>query len=150
VEIWHFGQDGAIPTRPSFKKMPPPIRVLLADDSETLRRAVKALLRSEPSVLLVAEICNYQELLATLRKIEVDVVVMDVHMPDSEHVDPQSIKDQLGTQCLLAISFANDQQTSAHAKNYGAVHLLDKIELARTLIPAILDCRQQESKTKHV
>ena len=126
--------------------MTPSIRVLLADDSETLRRAVKAVLRSEPSIVLAGEVCNYQELLATLSRVRVDVVVMDVHMPDSEHVGPESIKAQLRTQCLLAISFANDEQTAAHAKNYGAVRLLDKIELARTLIPAILDC-QQKSKT---
>lgn len=125
-----------------------PIRVLVADDSETLRRAVKAVLRSEPSILLVREVCDYQELLAALTEGQVDVVVMDVHMPDSEHVRPESIKAQLSTQCLLAISFANDEQTANHAKNYGAVRLLDKIELARTLIPAIKDCLQQKAKSQ--
>jgi DNA-binding NarL/FixJ family response regulator len=128
--------------------MTTPIRVLLADDSETLRRAVKAVLRSEPLILLVGEVCNYQELLGTLAQLRVDVVVMDVHMPDSEQVQPESIKAQLGTQCLLAISFANDAETANHAKNYGAVRLLDKIELGRTLIPAIKDCQQQKTKTQ--
>jgi DNA-binding NarL/FixJ family response regulator len=95
----------------------------------------------------VGEVCSYQELLAALNRVQADVVVMDVHMPDSEHVAPESIKAQLNTQCLLAISFANDEETANHAKNYGAVRLLDKIELARTLIPAIQDC-QQKTKTQ--
>jgi two-component system, chemotaxis family, protein-glutamate methylesterase/glutaminase len=128
--------------------MTAPIRVLLADDSETLRRAVKAVIRSEPSILLVGEVCNYQELLAALNRVQADVVVMDVHMPDSEHVAPESIKAQLSTQCLLAISFANDEETANHAKNYGAVRLLDKIELARTLIPAMKDCLQQKGESQ--
>jgi hypothetical protein len=73
---------------------------------------------------------------------------MDVHMPDSELVEPESIKAQLNTQCLLAISFANDEGTESHAKSYGAVRLLDKIELARTLIPAIKDCIKEKTKTQ--
>jgi DNA-binding NarL/FixJ family response regulator len=125
-----------------------PIRVLLADDSETFRRAVKAVLQSQPSILLVGEACSYQELLSTLHRLQVDLVVMDVHMPDSEHVEPESIKAQLSTQCLLAISFANDEATANHAKNYGAVRLLDKTELARTLIPAIMGC-QQKTQAQH-
>jgi hypothetical protein len=48
---------------------------------------------------------------------------------------------------LLAISFANDEGTANHAKNYGAFRLLDKVELGRTLIPAIIDC-QQKTKTQ--
>jgi hypothetical protein len=73
---------------------------------------------------------------------------MDVHMPDSELVQPESIKAQLSTPCLLAISFANDAETANHAKNYGAVRLLDKIELARTLIPAIKDCLQEKTQSQ--
>ena len=118
------------------------IRVLLADDSETLRRAVKAVLRSEPSIVVVGEVCSYQELVAALRQLQVDVVVMDVHMPDSAQIEPASIKAQLSTQCLLAISFANDEGTANHAKDYGAYRLLDKVELATTLIPAIIDCQK--------
>jgi hypothetical protein len=36
----------------------------------------------------LAEVCNYQEWVATLGKRRVDVDVMDVHMPDVEHVAP--------------------------------------------------------------
>jgi DNA-binding NarL/FixJ family response regulator len=123
------------------------IRVLLADDSETLRRAVKAVLRSEPSIVLVGEACNYQELVAALSRLKVDVIVMDVHMPDSELVEPESIKAQLNTP-LLAISFANDEGTANHAKDYGASRLLDKVELARTLVPAIKGCLQQKAESQ--
>jgi len=122
--------------------MTAPIRVLLADDSEALRRAVKAVLRSEPSMVVVGEVCSYQELVAALSQLQVDVVVMDVHMPDSAQIEPASIKAQVSRQCLLAISFANDEATANHAKNYGAVRLLDKVELATTLIPSILNCQK--------
>jgi DNA-binding NarL/FixJ family response regulator len=122
-----------------------PIRVLLEDDSESLRHVIKAVLRSEPAIQLVGEACNYQELLAMLGEVSPDVVVMDVHMPDAGHVEPESLKARLTRACLLAISFANDQETANHASRFGAVRLLDKIELGHTLIPAIKDCLQEKT-----
>ena len=127
--------------------MPLP-RVRSDNDSETLRRAVKGVLRSEPSILLVSEVCSYQELLNALGQLQVEVVVMDVHMPDSEQVEPESVKEQLSTHCLLAISFANDEETANHAKNYGAVRLLDKVELGTTLVPAIKGCLQEKAESQ--
>ena len=122
-----------------------PIRVLLADDSETLRRGMKALLRSEPSIHLVGEACNYLELLTMLGELSTDVIVMDVYMPGADDLNPESVRAQLTTSCLLAISFANDEETKNQAKRFGAVRLLDKIELGRTLIPAIKSCQQEKS-----
>jgi DNA-binding NarL/FixJ family response regulator len=39
------------------------IRVLLADDSEAMRRAVRLLLDTEPTVAIVGEVATYQELI---------------------------------------------------------------------------------------
>ena len=64
-----------------------------------------------------------------------------------QHVDPDSITAQLRTQCLLAISFANDEETANRAKNYGAVRLLDKIELARNPRHTRLPAAKNEDKT---
>jgi hypothetical protein len=38
----------------------------------------------------------------------------------------------------LAISLSNDEEAKALSEGFGAVVLLDKIDLARTLIPAIV------------
>jgi chemotaxis response regulator CheB len=115
------------------------IRVLLADDSPAVRRTMKLLLDSDPSIALIGEAANFQELLAMLNEVRADVVLMDVHMPGSGQVQPESVKAQLATACLLAISSANDCESEEHAKKFGAIRLLDKIELGSTLIPAIRD-----------
>ena len=122
------------------------IRVLLADDSRAVRRTMKLLLDSDPSIALIAEAANFQELLAMLNEVRADVVVMDVHMPGSGQVQPESVKAQLATACLLAISFANDCESEEYAKKFGAIRLLDKIELGSTLIPAIKDCQRRKAK----
>ena len=45
-----------------------PIRVLLADDSEMLRKAIRELLSQETSIVIVAEAVNYPELLTQRKK----------------------------------------------------------------------------------
>jgi two-component system NarL family response regulator len=122
------------------------IRVLLADDSESLRRVMKLVLRSEPDIQLVGEARDYDELLTMLSDLAPDVVIMDIHMPNGGRVEPESVKARLATSRLLAISFANNPELASHAKKFGAVRRLDKIELGHTHIPAIKDCLQERTK----
>jgi DNA-binding NarL/FixJ family response regulator len=119
-----------------------PISVLLADDSEPIRRAICTLLNSEPTITVVAEASDYAELLSKIRETNVDVILMDVHMPNAEQSNAEFIKGQLRGACLLAISFANDEETILLAESYGALRLLDKTELGSTLVPAIKECIQ--------
>ena len=64
---------------------------------------------------------------------------MDLHMPDEFNVTPQDIKSLLnhGSQ-LLAISLCNDEDAKELAESFGATILLDKMDLANTLIPTIM------------
>src|SRR5207245_1904231 len=62
-----------------------------------------------------------------------DVIVLDVRMSEGVVVTrPSSHK-------VLAISFANDEEAKELADDIGAARLLDKMELSKTLVPAILE-----------
>ena len=51
---------------------------------------------------------------------------------------PVDVKSRLNDGArIVAISFANDEEAEALAKSFGAVALLEKMELADELIPAI-------------
>ena len=78
-----------------------------------------------------------------------DVVLMDLRMPGQNRIDAKGVKVQLSRSCLLAMSFANDPETKNLAKAYGAVKLLDKINLASTLFPAIEECMRDNRKAQH-
>jgi DNA-binding NarL/FixJ family response regulator len=121
----------------------PPIRLLLADDAEAMRRAIATLLKSESSVTLVGEVCSYTGLLEQLNKVSPDVVLMDIRMPGLR--EAQSLKDQLGHVCLLAMSFWADDETASIAKGFGAFTLLEKGQLVQTLMPAIQCTRSKNS-----
>jgi two-component system invasion response regulator UvrY len=116
-----------------------PVRLVIADDSEVVRRAIRELLHAH-DITVSGEACDYADLLKLLRVSAADVVLLDIRMPDQGRFDPATIKGQLNGSCLLAMSFWTDEETASVAQSYGAARLLDKSQLASTLIPAIEEC----------
>jgi DNA-binding NarL/FixJ family response regulator len=119
------------------------IKVLLADDSDVMRRAIAKLLNEEPSTSLVGEAKGFAETIRFANQLRPDVLVMDLHMSDEREYSPESVRFQLSiySGCIVAISVRNDEQAKALAKRLGARVLLDKVYLYSELIPAIkLNC----------
>jgi DNA-binding NarL/FixJ family response regulator len=123
-----------------------PSRMLVADDTELIHRAICQLVERETRFNVVATACNYAELLKLLDETSPDVVVMDVHMPGQDEVTPDDIKTHRRGACLIAISIWNDDQTTLLAQSYGAYKLLDKVTLGTTLLPTIEECFRDGSE----
>jgi DNA-binding NarL/FixJ family response regulator len=115
------------------------IKVLLADDSDAMRRAIVKLLNEEPSTELVGEAKGFAETLQLADELRPDVLVMDLHMRDEREYSPESVKVQVSTHagCIVAISVWNDENAKVLAKRFGARVLLDKVNLYSELISAI-------------
>ncbi|KJL47145.1 Transcriptional regulatory protein LiaR [Microbacterium hydrocarbonoxydans] len=60
------------------------IRVALADDQLLVRAGFRALLDSEPDIEVVAQASGGRELLEQIRRTSVDVVLMDIRMPEGD------------------------------------------------------------------
>jgi two-component system invasion response regulator UvrY len=113
------------------------IRVLLADDSEIVRKAITHLLQSDPEIQLVAEAVSFRQAMRFASRLRPQVIVMDLHMPDENNLTPLQIKSCFVGSRLLAISLWNDEETKVLADGCGAVTLLDKTNLGALLIPAM-------------
>lgn len=61
--------------------MPERIRILLADDHETVREGLKAILSAEPDFDVVAEVDSGTAAIAQVEALNPAIVVMDVSMP---------------------------------------------------------------------
>ena len=59
-----------------------PLRILLVDDHDTVRQGLKLLIDREPDLQVVTEASGGREAIDTPRLEDVDVVVMDLSMPD--------------------------------------------------------------------
>ncbi|HEV7443864.1 MAG TPA: response regulator transcription factor, partial [Steroidobacteraceae bacterium] len=63
------------------------VRILAVDDHPLLREGIAALIGNEPDMELVAEASNGREAIEQFRKVQPDVTLMDVQMPDMSGID---------------------------------------------------------------
>ena len=113
------------------------IRVLVADDSQIVRKAIRMFLENRPEVILVGEAESLQEAVSKSCELRPNVVVMDLHLADYG-VEPAQLKSRLGGAYVVAITFGADEASKALAEHIEAQTLLDKGDLSEDLIPAIL------------
>jgi DNA-binding NarL/FixJ family response regulator len=115
--------------------------VLLADDSEVLRRAIRGLLEEQPEIALVGEAKSFAEMIKMTNDLQPQVIVMDLHMKDDVVFEPEVVKARLSSETrIVAISMWNDEESKTLAETFGAYTLLDKANLADYLVPAIRQC----------
>lgn len=88
------------------------IRVLIADDDAIVRAALRAHLSSSPEILVTAEATTGREALELLASgLEVDVVLMDVRMPEQDGFSASAAIGNLSGKAprvLLVTSFDTD------------------------------------------
>jgi DNA-binding NarL/FixJ family response regulator len=121
-----------------------PVTVLLAEDHPKVRAAIRQILESDRHIQVVAEATNFTETLQLAADFEPQVILMDLHMPDEEDLEPAFVKAQLLLACqrILVMSFSIDDEAQALAQSYGATRLLDKMNLTLDLLPAVLSNRR--------
>ncbi|WP_126975720.1 protein-glutamate methylesterase/protein-glutamine glutaminase [Frigidibacter oleivorans] len=84
------GPDPARPARPDGGPRaagPGPVRVLVIDDSPTLRRLIRLRLAADPRLQVVGEACDPIEAREGIRALSPDVITLDVEMPRMSGLD---------------------------------------------------------------
>jgi CheY-like chemotaxis protein len=119
------------------------VGVLVADDRELLRTAIRKVLDLDPEIRIVGEADNFPQTVALTRELRPFVVVMDLHLPapeDFSHREMKRALDETGSK-LITMSVWHDDASRALAASYGAFTFLDKSNLGNLLIPAIRQLR---------
>lgn len=116
------------------------IRILMADDNDAMRSAIRRTLNEEPRIEIVAEASTFAETVQMIEDFEPAALVLDLHLPNAREIAPAVVRAQLRRVCTLAVSLSNDDEAKALAESYGAVSLLDKMNLYSEMIPAIMHC----------
>ena len=121
-----------------------PIKVLLADDSDVMRSAIRKTLTEEPRIQLVGEAASFARAIQLILDCKPDVLLLDLNLPEKRSFTPELVKAQLRCVCTLAVSLSNDAEAKELAESYGAVSLLDKMSLYNEMIPAIMRCNNHQ------
>ena len=98
-----------------------PIRVVLVDDHALVRQGFRRILEDDQSITVIGEAGNGLEGLALVKKLDPDVVVMDMAMPEMSglHATMEMIKQRPGTKVLI-LSMYSDEQYVRNALDGGA------------------------------
>jgi two-component system response regulator NreC len=115
-----------------------PIRILLADDHNVMRRGLRMLLESQPGFTVVAEAADgvtaCDEALAT----KPDVAVLDVAMPRLSGIDTaRRITEQLPSTAVIILSMHSDESYVLRALKADAKGYLLKDSAEGDLVQAI-------------
>lgn len=89
----------------------PPVRVVLVDDHEIVRRGVRELLEADGAAMVVGEAGSVAEAMVRVPALKPQVAVLDVRLPDGNGVqlcrDLRSAMPELA--CLMLTSFSDDE-----------------------------------------
>lgn len=113
-------------------------RVVICDDHAIVRKGVREILTETPDIQVVGEACNWQELLVLLAANQVDLVLLDISMPDRNGLD---ILKQLKHDCpavkVLMLSMYPEEQYAIRALRAGASGYLTKESALDELVKAV-------------
>jgi len=114
------------------------VKVLVVDDHRIVREGIRMLLDSAPEVDEVSEATNGQEAIDTIASAEIDVVLLDVRMPDMDGLQVLSrLQEQSATPRVIVLSMYDDPAYVKRAVELGASgYLLKSVgrdELLRAL-----------------
>ncbi|HEY3444839.1 MAG TPA: chemotaxis protein CheB [Myxococcales bacterium] len=106
----------------------PATRVLIADDSPTLRRALRTLLSADPRLQVVGEAGDGEEAVALAKKLRPDLITIDVLMPRIDGLRAtEKIMTEAPTRIVVVSQLAATQEDLAvRALAAGALALIAK------------------------
>jgi DNA-binding NarL/FixJ family response regulator len=112
--------------------------VLLADDQGIVRRGMRALLESEPSVDIVGEASDGHEALRLCESTSPDVAVLDVAMPKLNGIEvaARALKQRPSLR-VIVLSMHSDESYVVRALSAGARAYLLKEATDDDLLPAL-------------
>lgn len=123
-------------------------KVLIADDCDVIRSAIRKRLQEEAFIEIVGEASSFAQTIQMVGDLRPDVLLLDLRMAEKRQFAPDLVKLQLGTVCTVAISFAYDSESKSLAESYGAATLLDKMTLYTEMVPAIRQFRPELTLSK--
>ena len=121
------------------------IRVLIADDHPIVREGLRTLIASEPGMELVGEASNGAEAVSLVRKLQPDVILMDLIMPVKDGLQAiGEIKGENPNVSILVLTSFGEEDKVFPAIRAGALGYLLKDTAPDQLLEAIYDVQRGE------
>jgi two-component system nitrate/nitrite response regulator NarL len=131
----------------TLQPQPPsrPLRVLVADDHETVRMGLCAMLQSH-NIEVCAQAKNGEEAIEKSREFRPDLIILDISMPVLGGIEAaQQVRVFLPDVPILFYSMHNTRELIAIAKSVGAQGFVTKDQMAVMLLEAVEALRNKQT-----
>lgn len=115
-------------------------RVVVADDDETMRRAMVDVLEAHGGFRVVAECASGAGLPELVSETEAQLVVLDVRMPSGGPSAARALRGRPPHPVVVAVSASDDVATIAAMVRAGATGFLAKGDLGATFAEDLVRC----------
>ena len=114
------------------------IRVLIADDHAIVREGLKQIIADSSDMVLAGEASNGREVLEKVRESDLDVLVLDISLPDRNGLDVlKELKREKPALPVLVFSIHPEEQYAVRVIKAGASGYLTKESAPEELTAAI-------------
>jgi two-component system invasion response regulator UvrY len=115
-----------------------PLTVLVVDDHTILREGLKKIIGHSNEFIVIAEADNGQTAIQRVRDTSVDIVLLDISLPDKNGIDVLTqIKKEFSCLPVLILSSYPENQYAIRALRAGAAGYLNKKSTAEELLEAM-------------
>jgi DNA-binding NarL/FixJ family response regulator len=114
------------------------LRILVADDHESVRKGVCVILGTRGDIEVCGEASNGQEAIDKAQELKPDLIILDITMPVLSGIDAaEVIRKRLPHIPILFLSMHQGRQIIAEAKRIGVSGYVRKSDAAATLLNAV-------------
>jgi DNA-binding NarL/FixJ family response regulator len=118
------------------------IRVVVADDDETMRRAIVDVLDAHGGFAVVGDVATGEALPELVADTHAQLVVLDVRMPAGGEAAARALRERNPHTVVVAVSASNHVSTVAAMFRAGATGFLAKGHLGSSFADDLVRCTQ--------
>jgi DNA-binding NarL/FixJ family response regulator len=130
-------------------KSSPPFRILIVDDHELIRQGVRFIFSRDPQFAICGEAANGAEAIEQVKKLNPDVVILDISMPVMNGLEAAKEIRRLAPKIKIVILTMHDSaQMRNQSQDAGADAFVTKAQVASKLphvVKSLLDIRRAEA-----
>ncbi len=122
-----------------------PLRILVADDHELVRKGLRSVLDGQSGWTICGEAVNGREAVDLARQLKPDIIIMDVTMPELNGLEAtrQILKERIKTEVLI-LTVHESEQLVGEVLAAGARGYILKGDTTRLLVDAIESISQHK------
>jgi len=126
--------------------VPVPAKILIVDDHELVRRALRSLL-AEQRHWKIYEASDGQEAIDEIQRLKPDVAILDIVMPRMSGIEAAYEMRRLApdTKIILMSSHYTPEEAATLARLFGDGNFVPKSDIGKDLVPAISRILREEA-----